>query len=64
MTDDQVRIFAETMANVPAALKKIDPELSAAIEADQEEVAEAVRQARSNGEILDQRIGGLAVGVS
>jgi hypothetical protein len=59
MSDEQIRIIAEAMADVEGALDKVDPALAERIRAEQEDVADTRRRALNNSEILDTRYSSL-----
>jgi hypothetical protein len=64
MTDEQINVIAETLADVPAALQDLEtssPGPVARIRAEQEAVAECRRRANSNSDILDMIIGQISV---
>lgn len=59
MTENQIRVVAETTADAEAALDSVDPRLTAQIRRDQEDIAEKRRIAQSNDEILKLYVRGV-----
>jgi hypothetical protein len=59
LTEEQAKIYARTMKNVPAAMReaeKTNPKLIGRMRDQQHAVAERNRDAQSNPDLLDQRI--------
>jgi hypothetical protein len=59
MSDEQIEILAQVVADVPAALKKLEdfnPELAERIRSEQEDAADTMRRAQSNDKLLRLRV--------